>query len=491
MAGRLELDAAARRWVIAVAALAAALVAALPLLSLVYGPDELITVYGIVVVALLCQGAETVDAWRERRDAELGLPPASITASSVMRWVVVALVVYLGFIGLTDMATGLGGGATAGQSGPDLVASGALLTVAGALSLLLFWRGARWVPGLGRLREGRPITWFAIAAVLEAFAQNLAPAAGTQSVASTIARPVTAGDLIVGSLPYGGIALLAVGPVVRRGLLASLRRLGALPVRPGWAALGLATGVLVVPGMDAAFGATEFTAREALLHLGPLALALAALAWPRGRHLLLEAIRPPAPAADDDDPEGETPRCTGEFRSPPPGGRGLSEPSSAAAPAPGGPVLPAQTGLGLLLRVAVLAAAVAVAVDAIGLAVSLLAQQLPSDCLAQQAQVSQSLSGGPTGRAWYGNAGIALAAGIDEELLFRGVIQPRFGLVLTSLLFASFHLQYTCHGLPSVGDIEIVLLGVVFGLLRQRGGLAAAVLCHAAYDASILLNPGR
>jgi membrane protease YdiL (CAAX protease family) len=468
MAGRLELDAAARRWVIAVAALAAALVAALPLLSLVYGPDELITVYGIVVVALLCQGAETVDAWRERRDAELGLPPASITASAVMRWVVVALVVYLGFIGLTDMATGLGGGATAGQSGPDLVASGALLTVAGALSLLLFWRGARWVPGLGRLREGRPITWFAIAAVLEAFAQNLAPAAGTQSVASTIARPVTAGDLIVGSLPYGGIALLAVGPVVRRGLLASLRRLGALPVRPGWAALGLATGVLVVPGMDAAFGATEFTVREALLHLGPLAVALAVLGWPRGRHLLLEAIRLPATADDDDGREGET-----------------------ASPPPGGPVLPAQGGLDLLLRVAVLAAAVAVAVDAVGLAVSLLAQQLPSDCLAQQAQVSQSLSGGPTGRAWYGNTGIALAAGIDEELLFRGVIQPRFGLVLTSLLFASFHLQYTCHGLPSVGDIEIVLLGVVFGLLRQRGGLAAAVLCHAAYDASILLNPGR
>ena len=37
---------------------------------------------------------------------------------------------------------------------------------------------------------------------------------------------------------------------------------------------------------------------------------------------------------------------------------------------------------------------------------------------------------------------LGLAAGIGEETLFRGALQPRFGLLITSLLFALLHSQY-------------------------------------------------
>ena len=79
-------------------------------------------------------------------------------------------------------------------------------------------------------------------------------------------------------------------------------------------------------------------------------------------------------------------------------------------------------------------------------------------------------------------------AGTGEELLFRGALQPRVGILLASLLWASFHLQYTCHGLPSASNLYILLLGLVFGALRKRFGLGTAIAAHITYDATILLG---
>lgn len=440
----------------AVAGLTIVLVAALPILSLAYSGDELVTIYGIGVLALMCQGAETVDAWQARSVRDRLRPVPTVSACTAMRWVIVAVTGYLGLVGITDLLSGLAGNHTSTQGAGDLAVSGALISAASALSLVLFWRGWTGVPGFERLRVNRPISWMAIVAMFQSLAQNLSPSAGAQSVASTIARPVTARDLIVGSLPFGAIAITAVGPVVKRNARACLRRLGMFPLRLGWAAGGLLTGVVLVSATNAAFGASELTLREAVLHLGPLVVILATFAHGRGRALIRDALRPPPLPSDDEDAT-------------------VPEPAS----------LPLMVRAVHLLM---LAAVVFALIDAIGLAVSLLAERLPADCVAQQLQVSQSLSGGPTGRAWYANAAIALTAAIDEELLFRGVLQPRVGLVWASVLFASFHLQYTCHGLPSVGDVEIVVLGFIFGLLRQRGGLPAAILCHGAYDATILLG---
>ena len=73
---------------------------------------------------------------------------------------------------------------------------------------------------------------------------------------------------------------------------------------------------------------------------------------------------------------------------------------------------------------------------------------------------------------------VSLSAGIGEELLFRGALQPRFGLVLTSLLFAIGHAHY---GL-SPAMVEVFVVGLVLGLVRLRTNTTTCLVVHAGYN---------
>jgi membrane protease YdiL (CAAX protease family) len=77
---------------------------------------------------------------------------------------------------------------------------------------------------------------------------------------------------------------------------------------------------------------------------------------------------------------------------------------------------------------------------------------------------------------------IALAAGIGEEILFRGALQPRLGIVAPALLFAVLHAQYAI----SLATLEIFILGIFLGLLRRRAGTTAAIIAHSSYDMILL-----
>jgi uncharacterized protein len=116
----------------------------------------------------------------------------------------------------------------------------------------------------------------------------------------------------------------------------------------------------------------------------------------------------------------------------------------------------------------------------------LLTNLTSAHCLAQQVRVEQAITG--TGRTVLEQIGVAVAAGVCEETLFRGALQPRFGIVLSSALWASYHLQYTCNGLPSTSNLYILLLGFVLGGLRKAGGLWPAIIAHTVYDGTILLG---
>jgi uncharacterized protein len=80
-----------------------------------------------------------------------------------------------------------------------------------------------------------------------------------------------------------------------------------------------------------------------------------------------------------------------------------------------------------------------------------------------------------------GIATIALAAGISEELLFRGALQPRLGLVWPAIVFALTHSQY---GL-SVSIVAIFVLAVGLGLLRKFANTTTTMICHIAYNAAV------
>lgn len=80
---------------------------------------------------------------------------------------------------------------------------------------------------------------------------------------------------------------------------------------------------------------------------------------------------------------------------------------------------------------------------------------------------------------------VALASGVAEEVLFRGAMQPRFGLVLTALTFGVVHLQYgVTWALISVG-----LIGLVLGVYRQRINTTACILVHGLYNLVLFLLP--
>lgn len=74
---------------------------------------------------------------------------------------------------------------------------------------------------------------------------------------------------------------------------------------------------------------------------------------------------------------------------------------------------------------------------------------------------------------------LAMSVGVGEEVLFRGALQPVFGIAISSLLFVALHAQVALT--PAAIILLAVSLG--FGLLRARVSTTAAIIAHAAYNA--------
>ncbi len=78
---------------------------------------------------------------------------------------------------------------------------------------------------------------------------------------------------------------------------------------------------------------------------------------------------------------------------------------------------------------------------------------------------------------------IFASAGLGEEILFRGAIQPRFGIVLTSAFWALVHTQYQF----SFVVLGLFLVGLLFGLMRKYVSTTSAIIAHALYNAAVVL----
>jgi membrane protease YdiL (CAAX protease family) len=84
----------------------------------------------------------------------------------------------------------------------------------------------------------------------------------------------------------------------------------------------------------------------------------------------------------------------------------------------------------------------------------------------------------PIGAALFG-----LGAGAGEELLLRGAIQPRYGLLTTSVTFALLHSQY---GISFV-QLSIFVVGIILGLERKYLGTTASIITHGIFDTIAVL----
>jgi membrane protease YdiL (CAAX protease family) len=79
---------------------------------------------------------------------------------------------------------------------------------------------------------------------------------------------------------------------------------------------------------------------------------------------------------------------------------------------------------------------------------------------------------------------ISVLAGIGEEVLFRGAMQPEWGLVATSLVFGLFHIG---GRLTMALGIWAACTGALLGWLTiATGGLLAPIVAHITYDALAL-----
>ena len=124
----------------------------------------------------------------------------------------------------------------------------------------------------------------------------------------------------------------------------------------------------------------------------------------------------------------------------------------------------------------VAAAAIAAVLIGFDAAVSLGWQEVDPTSYELLERVSENIFGGLVTVG--GALALGLSAGISEELLFRGAVQPRLGLVLAAVLFAIGHLQY---GL-TYATLEILLIGLVLGLVRKRTSTTLCILIHATYN---------
>jgi membrane protease YdiL (CAAX protease family) len=79
-----------------------------------------------------------------------------------------------------------------------------------------------------------------------------------------------------------------------------------------------------------------------------------------------------------------------------------------------------------------------------------------------------------------------LLPAICEEILFRGALQPRLGLVLTALLFTSIHTQYSI----SFDTLAVFVLALGLGLIRKYTNTTTSAICHSTYNLIVSIGIG-
>jgi membrane protease YdiL (CAAX protease family) len=141
------------------------------------------------------------------------------------------------------------------------------------------------------------------------------------------------------------------------------------------------------------------------------------------------------------------------------------------------PSIPREIGLGIVLGVG---AWVAVLAGIMAIALALYAMGFGESLPQQPPALIPFIAGLPIALKIL----ISLSAGVVEEWFFRGFLQPRMGILLSTVLFALAHFSY---GQPFM-LIGITLLSLIYGLLvKWRQNIWPAIAAHTLFDAVQLL----
>jgi uncharacterized protein len=78
---------------------------------------------------------------------------------------------------------------------------------------------------------------------------------------------------------------------------------------------------------------------------------------------------------------------------------------------------------------------------------------------------------------------LGISAGVGEEALFRGAMQPRFGILLTSIVFSLIHIQYGFSFMLA----GVFLTSIVLGFQRKLMNTTACIITHAFYNFCVVM----
>ena len=139
-----------------------------------------------------------------------------------------------------------------------------------------------------------------------------------------------------------------------------------------------------------------------------------------------------------------------------------------------------RLGLSFSLWHLVIGAFVGLGLFCIQVVMGVIWQSLVSpEALSEQTAAAEQIFAAFSDSLWLGFL-VALTAGIGEEMLFRGALQPIFGNLFVSLFFVMLHSQY----ILTPASLIILLVSMVFGLLRQHYSTNAAIVAHIIYNFS-------
>ena len=99
------------------------------------------------------------------------------------------------------------------------------------------------------------------------------------------------------------------------------------------------------------------------------------------------------------------------------------------------------------------------------------------ETLAEQSVAAEAMFTAFSGSLWLGFL-LAFTAGVGEELLFRGALQPIFGNIIVSIFFVMLHSQY----ILTPASLIILTVSLVFGFLRNHYTTPSAMMAHFVYN---------
>ncbi len=83
---------------------------------------------------------------------------------------------------------------------------------------------------------------------------------------------------------------------------------------------------------------------------------------------------------------------------------------------------------------------------------------------------------------------VSICAGIGEEILFRGAIQPLIGIIFTAIIFVGLHGYLNPKDARiSVYGFFMVFIMIAIGLMCDHIGILSTIIAHTVIDIYLLL----